>query len=244
MAEILLSAENLSVGYGKPLFSMERLNFAAGEFVCLVGPNGSGKSSLFRTLSGLVPALSGKVALCGLPLLSIPARRRAQLLAGVFTLVSVPRGLSVQEFVSLGRIPYSGFLDSRTAEDEAAVRDALRDAGVETLSCRELCTLSDGERARAFLARALAGRSKVLLLDEPSAFLDVPHTLALFRLLRTLARERNAAVIASTHNIDYACRFADKLLALDGMGGAFSGSVAETIRGGYLNWAEVNNEKE
>lgn len=222
---------------------MDDLSFSAGEFVCLVGPNGSGKSTLFRTLSGLVPALSGNISLCGLPLLSISARRRAQLLASVFTLVSVPRGLSVLEFVALGRIPYSGFLDSRTEEDTSAVWDAMRDAGVDALSGRELCTLSDGERARAFLARALAGHSKVLFLDEPSAFLDVPHTLALFKLLRALSRERNVSVIASTHNIDYACRFADKLLALDGMGGAFCGPVPDAISGGYLNWAEVNDEK-
>jgi iron complex transport system ATP-binding protein len=108
-----------------------------------------------------------------------------------------------------------------------------------------LCALSDGERSRVFLARALAGHARVLLLDEPTAFLDVPHTLALFRLLLRVAREQNIAVFLSTHNIDYALRFAHRILALDGSGNACIGPVNTVVNNGFLTWAEIGiNEKE
>jgi iron complex transport system ATP-binding protein len=241
VVEPLLQVQNLSVGFEKSLFEPFPFSFFEGELVCLVGPNGAGKSTLFKTLAGLMTPLAGTITLCGKPLNAYRARERAQLIASVFTAEYIPSGMTVEEFVSLGRIPFSSFFDHRTTEDNAAVARALQEADVDSLASRELCSLSDGERSRVFLSRALASEARVLLLDEPTAFLDVPHTLALFRLLLRVAKEKNIAVVASTHNIDYALRFAHRLLTLDGRGHAFMGSVNEVRNSGFLTWAEIDS---
>ncbi len=245
MAEELLTADSLGVGFHQPLFAPLDFSLLAGELVCLVGPNGAGKSTLFRTLAGLISPMSGSITLCEKSLEDYSARERAKLLASVFTAESIPSGMTVEEFVALGRIPFTSFFDHRTRDDYAAVAMALRDADAESFASRELCALSDGERSRVFLARALAGHARVLLLDEPTAFLDVPHTLALFRLLLRVVKEQNIAVFLSTHNIDYALRFAHRILALDGNGNACIGPMNEVVNNGFLTWAEIGiNEKE
>lgn len=244
MVEKLLIADSLGVGFDKPLFAPLDFSLVSGELVCLVGPNGAGKSTLFRTLAGLISPMVGTVTLCGTFLDDYSARERAKLLASVFTAESIPSGMTVEDFVALGRIPFTSFFDRRTRDDYAAVAMAMCDVKVDSFASRELCSLSDGERSRVFLARALAGHARVLLLDEPTAFLDVPHTLALFRLLLRVVKEQNIAVFLSTHNIDYALRFAHRILALDGNGNAFIGPVNAVVDHGFLTWAEIGtNEK-
>ncbi len=237
MADTILKAENFSAGHGKPLFSGAEIVLSGAQVVSLVGPNGSGKSTLLRTLAGLLRPLSGNVFLCGRPLEGFLPRERAKMVASVFTQARIPFGMDVREFVSLGRIPYSGWLDGRSRRDDEAIELALSSVGLESFARRRVAELSDGERSRVFLARAFASEPKALLLDEPTAFLDVPNILALFRLLKGMARKRNIAVLLSTHHLDYALRFSDKVIAFDG-----KGSVREDIpdafaRSGFLAWA-------
>lgn len=237
MADAILRAENLLAGYEKPLFSGAEIVLSGTQVVSLVGPNGSGKSTLLRVLSGLLRPLSGKVFLCGRPLESISQRERAKSVASVFTRARIPFGMSVREFVSLGRVPYSGWLDGRSRRDDEAIELALSSVGLESFADRRVSELSDGERSRVFLSRAFASEPKVLLLDEPTAFLDVPNILTLFRLLKKTAREKNVAVLLSTHHLDYALRFSDKVIAFDGKGSVREDVPESFAHSGFLSWA-------
>ncbi len=237
MADAILKTENLSAGYGKPLFSGADIVLLGSQVVSLVGPNGSGKSTLLRTISGLLRPLSGRVFLCGRPLESILPRERAKVVASVFTQARIPFGMGVREFVSLGRIPYSGWLDGRSGRDDEAIELALSSVGMESFANRRVAELSDGERSRVFLARAFASEPKVLLLDEPTAFLDIPNILSLFWLLKRTAREKNVAVLLSTHHLDYALRFSDRLVAFDGKGSVREDFPESLARSGFLAWA-------
>ena len=238
MSKAILAAENFSAGYAKPLFESANLVLNAGEVVSLVGPNGTGKSTLLKSFAGLLPPLSGKVNLCGIPLVGISMRQRSQWIASVFTQEHVPYGMTVREFVSLGRIPYSGIFDGRNDSDEAAIDSAIQNVQLENFVKRRVQTLSAGERSRVFIARAIASSPKILLLDEPTAFLDVPNILRLFRFLQKLAEEKQMAILLSTHHVDYAIRFSQKLIALDGKRKIFEGDAAAVKSAGFLSWAE------
>ncbi len=237
MADVVLRAENFSAGYGAPLFSGAEIALECGQVVSLVGPNGTGKSTVLRCLAGLLRPLSGNISLGGRPLESFHPRERAKMVASVFTQARIPFGMSVREFVALGRIPYSGFLDGRSKQDEAAIDFALSNVGMKSFAQRRVAELSDGERSRVFLARAFASEPKVLLLDEPTAFLDVPNILALFRLLKKMAVEKDVAVLLSTHHLDYALKFSDKVIAFDGKGCLREDFPKALARSGFLSWA-------
>lgn len=157
-------------------------------------------------------------------------------MASVFTHLNLPYGMTVREFVSLGRIPFSGFLDKRSAADERAVDMALEEVGMANFAHRMLQTLSDGERSRVFVARAVASEPKLLLLDEPTAFLDVPNILQLFRFLKRLAGEKGVAVLLSTHHVEKAMQFSDRIIALNGKGFVSEDSPA-ALKDSFLNWA-------
>lgn len=238
MPESVLTAKNFSAGYGRALFSPAELSLAQGNLVSLVGPNGTGKSTILRCFAGLLEPRTGTVFLDGKPLKEWDARLCAQKIASVFTRERVPFGMNVREFVSLGRIPYSQFFDGRSRADEAAIDDAIFRVRMEAFAKREVAALSDGERSRVFLARAIASEPEALLLDEPTAYLDVPNILNLFRLLREMAAERNLAVLLSTHHLHYAMKFSDKIIALDGKGRVKEGFPDEFTSSHFLEWAD------
>ncbi|WP_308604181.1 ABC transporter ATP-binding protein [uncultured Fibrobacter sp.] len=238
MAETVLEAKNLSVGYGMPLFPQASLDLQAGELVSLVGPNGSGKSTLLKTFAGLLTPCSGTIRLCGMVMEKMAKRKRAQLVASVFTHERAPFGMTVREFISLGRIPFSGIFDQRTEEDESAVDDALANTELTDFANRRVAALSDGERSRVLVARAMASHPKLLLLDEPTAFLDVPHILSLFHFLREFAEKKQMAILLSTHHLDYAFRFSHRVIALDGKGGIGEGFLPKMQEAGLLSWAK------
>ena len=240
MPDVALRAENFSAGYGKPLFSATEIFLECGQVVSLVGPNGTGKSTVLRCFAGLLRPLSGNIFLCGRPLESFLPRERAMAVASVFTQTRIPFGMGVRELVSLGRIPFSGLLDGRSKKDESAIDFALSSVGLEPFAGRRVSELSDGERSRVFLARALASEPKVLLLDEPTAFLDVPNILGLFRLLKKMAGAKNVAVLLSTHHLDYALKFSDRLIAFDGKGRLLEDVPNALARSGFL--ARSGNE--
>lgn len=235
-ADVILDARKFSVGYSRPLFSAADLTLNAGELVSLIGPNGTGKSSLLKCFAGLLPPLTGTLRLCGIPFENWSVRQRASQVASVFTHLNLPYGMTVREFVSLGRIPFSGFLDKRSAADERAVDMALEEVGMANFAHRMLQTLSDGERSRIFVARAVASEPKLLLLDEPTAFLDVPNILQLFRFLKRLAGEKGVAVLLSTHHVEKAMQFSDRIIALNGKGFVSEDSPA-ALKDSFLNWA-------
>jgi iron complex transport system ATP-binding protein len=190
------------------------LEVRRGEQVALLGANGSGKSTLLRVLAGTLRPSAGRVELFGRP---IDRWRRDELARSVTVLpqgLELPSGFSVAEVVALGRIPHAGSWFATSADDEAAVARALADADVAELAGRRVDALSGGERQRVLLALALAQEPRLLLLDEPTAHLDLAHQLALVPLLDRLRRTRSMTVIAVLHDPNLAERFADRALLL------------------------------
>lgn len=234
----LLSASKLVVGYRLGLTPPLSFDFKPNELICLLGPNGAGKSTLLKTVAGFTPPLSGTLTLLGKPFSKTPLKERAQKLTSVFMGQSIAPQMTVKEFVSLGRTPFAGFLDARNESDLIAIEKAMEDTNLSEFSSREMYALSDGERSRVFVARALAQEVKVILLDEPTAFLDIPHTLFLFDLLKQFACSKKSAVVVSTHNVACARRFADRILAFDGKGMAALMPVKEAFESDLMSWAK------
>ncbi len=212
---LILETHQLSVGYrvsnDGPIPVLEHLDLALqpGEFACLLGPNGAGKSTLLRTLSRTQPSLGGAVVLDGAALETYSARELAQRLSVVLTEAITPGLLTVAELVALGRHPHTDWSGRLSDADHAIVAWALDVTGSTALAGRQVTALSDGERQRVMIARALAQQPRLMLLDEPTAFLDVQRRVEITGLLRRLARETGLAVLLSTHDLELALRTAD-----------------------------------
>lgn len=224
-----LSTRQLSVGYTqgrRTTVIAEALDctLRRGEFVCLLGPNGAGKSTLIRTLAGMQTPISGEVRLGDQPLHRIAPRERARAVSVVLT-EGLPMGMmDADSLVSLGRHPYSGWLGGLNQRDRERINWALAAVGAESLAHRQIAELSDGERQKVAIARALAQEAKLMLLDEPTAFLDLPRRVELMAILRNLAHRENLALLLSTHDLDLALRFADRLWLLSPEGKLLQGA--------------------
>ena len=227
----LLEARDLAVARGgRPVLHEVTLTVWPGEALALVGPNAAGKSTLLRALAGLLPAERGEVRLKGEPL---PRWERDRLARAVALVASEDEGgesFSVEERVALGRYPHHGPFRPSSEQDRAAVRDALARTGIEALAHRRLSTLSAGERQLAALARGLAQQPEVLLLDEPSAHLDVGHQLQLFRVLDE-TRASGVAVVAVVHDLQRAATWAARMVLIAGGAVAAEGAPAEVLAG-------------
>lgn len=219
----MLQLTHLSTGHGRRCTGQGLSGrLPASTLAALLGVNGCGKSTLLRTLAGLLPPFprggeatdEAPVRLCGRPLADYAPRELARTVSIVLTERPLAEGLTVEDVVQMGRIPYSRLLSQRSAEDGRHVRRALELTGTAHLARRALTSLSDGERQRVFVAKALAQDTPVILLDEPSAFLDFPSKIQLFRLLRRLAHEEGKAILMSTHDVEPALQLADQLWLL------------------------------
>lgn len=226
----LLSARGLAVGYpgaAAPVAAGLDLDLRAGDLVCLLGPNGAGKSTLLRTLAGLQDPLAGDIRWRGGPRPGSPPDW-ARCAAIVLTERVQGGNLSVYDLAALGRVPHTGWTGRLADRDRAAVEAALAAAGAWDLRDRAFDETSDGEKQKALLARALAQEPSLLLLDEPTAFLDLPRRVEAMRLLRRISREQGKAVLLSTHDLDLALRAADRLWLLS-PGGVLRAGVPEDL---------------
>jgi iron complex transport system ATP-binding protein len=219
-----------------------------GELITLIGPNGAGKSTLLRTLVGAQPPLAGRILLDGHDLASLSPRQRAQRLAVVLTEPVDVGMMSVEAVVTLGRLPYRSWLGRETDRDRAAVDRAIADAGVEELRDRMLTDLSDGERQRVMVARALAQEPAVLVMDEPTAFLDVARRIELAAMLTQLTATTGAAIILSTHDLGFALRRADQVWLVGADATitasapedlAYGGAIAGTFAGDNMSFDDA-----
>ncbi len=211
-----LRATGVSFAYERePVVSGVSLTAHPGEVLGLLGPNGSGKSTLLGLLAGHWVPQSGVVTLDGRPLAGWRPDARARRLAWVEQGRAVGFDFTVREVVAWGRLPHRGHWDRWRARDEAAVRRALRATGLTGFADRPLRTLSGGERQRAFLALALAQEPDVLLLDEPTAHLDLKHQLEALERVAALARGRGLAAVVALHDLNLAARACDRVLVLD-----------------------------
>jgi len=208
-----------------------------GELVCLLGPNGAGKSTLIRTLAGMLKPLEGEVRLSGDRLSTLSAREVARRMSLVLTDRPAVGLMPVATLVSLGRHPYTGRTGRLTRKDEEAVWKAMADVGIEDLAHRAFGELSDGERQKAMIARALAQEPSVLILDEATAYLDLPRRVELMELLLDLARAGGRAVLLSTHDLDLALRCAHRLWLLPHGGPLHTGIPEDLVLQG--TFAEV-----
>jgi iron complex transport system ATP-binding protein len=210
-----LTVRTLSVRYGERTALAEvSMQVGPGEVVALAGPNGSGKSSLLRAAVGLESAAAGAVELGDRPVRELSLRDRARRVAWMPQEEPPGDNLSVVEFVRYGRYPYQAPFVAESGADRAAVERALRLAGAEELRRRPVWNLSGGERQRARLARVLAQGAPILLLDEPTAHLDIGHQLDVLERIRSVARSERTAVVLALHDLNLAARFADRVVVL------------------------------
>lgn len=234
-----IQLHDLSTGYRsrreeKVISQHLELAIAPGEVVMLMGPNGSGKSTLMHTMAGLLPPLSGEVTISGKPLPSLKMKELAQLLSLVLT-ERIPAGnMAISDIVAVGRYPYTGFRGILRPEDKVVIREALTACHLDGMQERLYSTLSDGEKQRVMIARALAQETPLILLDEPTAHLDLPSRLEVTTMLRTLARSLGKSILISTHELDLALGWADTIWLMDRAGEIVSAAPEDLILGGHI----------
>ena len=230
---------DLAVGYPSKRSKtvvLEDLNLSvrAGEMVCLAGPNGIGKSTLLRTISKIQPPLSGSVEINGVDLSRLNHIALARSLGVVLTERPVAGALPAHRLVELGRYPHINWLGQLGPHDHDVVDWAIDAVSAGHLASRDSSKLSDGERQRIMIARALAQEPAILLLDEPTAFLDVPSRVELMGLLRRLVRDEELAIVVSTHDFDLALRMADTLWLIAPGGRLYAGAPEDLILAGRV----------
>ena len=213
MSNVSISTNKLTIGYratsGDEHVVQTDLSFSlrAGEMVCMLGPNGCGKSTLLRTLAGLQPALSGEYTHCDTKHIALVLTERLSM-----------DNTTVHDVVAMGRYPYTSFLGGLTETDEAIIAESLRQVGFENRESKIENSFfnahSDGEKQRILIAKALAQQTPIILLDEPTAHLDLPHRILILRLLRNLAHEQSKTVLISTHELDLALALSDRILLM------------------------------
>ncbi|MFL5627631.1 MAG: ABC transporter ATP-binding protein [Ktedonobacteraceae bacterium] len=214
-SKAVLTAESLSVGYGGQLVIPElSLQITLGTITALVGPNGSGKSTVLKALARLISPKAGVVYLEGRAIASLPTREVAQQLAMLPQGPGAPDELTVGELVEQGRYPHAGPLRMLREQDHVAITQALTQANMLDLRQRRLDSLSGGERQRAWIALALAQATPILLLDEPTTFLDVGHQLEVLTLIQQLNRTQGKTIILVLHDLNQAARYAERMVVL------------------------------
>lgn len=228
-------ADRLAAGYGKRPVA-EGLSFHAGrgEIVTLIGPNGAGKSTVLKTISGGLAPLGGKLVLDGVPMERIPRKERARKLAVVFTEKLQGELMTCRDVTAAGRYPYTGRLGLLSGEDQRAVDQALELVHGTDLGDRPFDRISDGQRQRIMLARALCQEPEMILLDEPTSHLDVKYKLEFLSLLREMARKKNLSVLMSLHELDLAERISDRVVCIKDGGMDRCGTPEQVFTPGYV----------
>ena len=227
----MLVIDNLSVSYGsRSVLKNVSLMVKSGEVLALIGPNGAGKSTLIRAVSGVIPAVHGKVRTNGDDFDSLNPMQRARYLAVVPQAVSLPPAYTVWETVLLGRTPYLGFIGQTSQVDEDLAWRALKRVSADKLADRRVGELSGGEQQRILLARALCQSTPILLLDEPTAHLDLQYQVSLLDLVHDLANQDKLAVLLALHDLNLAARYADKIALMVAGEIQIVGTPAEVLK--------------
>ena len=211
MYNVSISTNNLTIGYDHHVVQRDlKFELHPGEMVCMLGPNGCGKSTLLRTLAGLQPALSGTFTtstlnsqLSTLPHIALVLTERLSL-----------DNTTVHDVVAMGRYPYTSFLGGLSTTDEQIIEQSLADVGLSNSAQTFFNDHSDGEKQRTLIAKALAQETPIILLDEPTAHLDLPNRIRVLQLLRRVAREQNKTILISTHELDLAIKLSDRIMLM------------------------------
>ncbi len=236
----VITATDICIGYRTKREEKrvhERLSFRLypGEVTCLLGANGTGKSTLLRTLSGVQPALSGELYVQGKMLARFSEKERSRTIGIVLTDKTSAGGLTVYDLVALGRQPHTGFFGLLNKKDHHLIGNALEAVGITHKAGQYMAELSDGERQKVMIARALVQECPLILLDEPTAYLDVVSRIEIMSLLHRLATEQGKAILLSTHDIEQALTLADKLWLLSKETGLICGVTEDLILSGRMD---------
>lgn len=225
-----LSTRSLRLGYGQNVIVPDmNLRISGGKVTSIIGPNGCGKSTLLRALARLLPMQSGQIALYGQALHLLPSKQVAQKLAILPQGPTAPEGLSVEELVWFGRHPHQGRFPVRRDEDREAVAWALDQTGMRIFAGRPLDSLSGGQRQRAWIAMSLAQQTDILLLDEPTTYLDPAHQLEVLQLAGRLNTEQGKTVVMVLHDLNQAVRYSDEIIAMKGGEVYAQGAAGEVL---------------
>ena len=214
MSNVSISTNNLTIGYGDHVVQRNLcFSLHAGEMVCMLGPNGCGKSTLLRTLAGLQPSLAGDFAIQ-----NSKFKTQNSSIALVLTERLSLDNTTVHDVVAMGRYPYTSFLGGLSEEDEAIISEALEAVGFQNSKFKiqnsKFTSHSDGEKQRILIAKAIAQQTPIILLDEPTAHLDLPNRIRILQLLRRLAHEQGKTILISTHELDLAIQLSDRILLM------------------------------
>jgi len=243
MGQPILQTNELHIGYhsgkreAKNIAGPLTLSLQPGEMICVLGPNGCGKSTLLRTVSGLHHPLSGTVMLSGQDIATLKPKELAKQISLVLTDNVRTGNLDVYAVIALGRYPWSGWLGILSDADKAAIDHAIRVTGTAEFLHRKIDSLSDGECQKVMLARAMAQDTPLIILDEPTAHLDLPSRIQLMRLLHKLAKETNKSILISTHELDLALQVADQIWLMDNTGHLAAGIPEELVLNGSFQRA-------
>lgn len=235
-----VTLSSLSIGYrlrggDKVVAAGINASLHAGELTCLIGANGAGKSTLLKTLAAFLPKLGGSIYIKDKEVADYTNRELSQLVGVVLTSRPEAENMTAEEVVGLGRTPYTGFWGTLGADDRRIVTESMEQVGVAHLATRTVTTLSDGERQKVMLAKALAQQTPIIILDEPTAFLDYPSKVDTLLLLTRLSHETGKTVFMSTHDLELALQTADRLWLMPGNGHVITGTPRELADSGDLS---------
>lgn len=217
MDEAFLRTEKMAVGYeGKALIQDICLGIKKGEITALIGPNGSGKSTILKSLSRQLGLIGGKAVLAAEDMKEISYRELSRKMALVLTERIHPELMTCREVVAMGRYPYTGSLGILGREDERQIRKAMEAVRIMEIADKDFQTISDGQRQRVMLARAICQEPEIIVLDEPTSFLDIRYKIELLEILRSMAKKQQIAVLLSLHEIDLAQKAADRIVCVKG----------------------------
>ena len=239
MKQPTIQIQSLSTGYrGKNNVTIVAQDINAtihgGELTCLLGPNGAGKSTLLRTLSAFLPPLNGEIIIMGRRLRDYSDKELSKVIGVVLTEKTDLRNMSVEDLIGLGRSPYTGFWGNLQQQDREIVAQAVEMVGITALKDRMIQTLSDGERQKVMIAKALAQETPVIFLDEPTAFLDFPSKVEIMQLLHKLSRTTGKTIFLSTHDLELALQIADTIWLMDRGKGVMTGTPEDLALQGRL----------
>lgn len=229
----MLSVKQLCVGYEKAIVKDINFDVNPGEICMLIGPNGVGKTTLLKTICGVISPINGKVFINDKELSKIKLNERARQIATVLTEKTYAE-YTVEEMVSMGRYPYTNGIGHLAEDDRKIVRDAMEMTNVLDIADKNFLKISDGQKQRVLLARAICQRPRLLVLDEPTSFLDVKYKMEFLKLLKTLSKEFGFSVIMSLHELDMAKQISDKIICLKDDRVDRIGSAEEIFANGYI----------
>ncbi len=235
MAEEILRTENLNVGYGANVIVKDvQIRAYAGQIQTLIGPNGAGKSTILKTLIRQIPPLNGNIFLKGMNIRQLTEKQMAQTISVVLTTRPNVELMTCRDIVSSGRYPFTGSLGILSAKDHEIVDESMELVRVTELAEKDFNNISDGQRQRVMLARAICQQPRLLIMDEPTSFLDIKHKLDFLYLLGNLVKQRQIAVILSLHELEFAQRFSDTIYCVDDGIIDRQGPPEEIFTGNYI----------